>query len=316
MKIDRLLGITIYLLNHGRTSAQALAKRFEVSTRTIVRDIDALGLAGIPVVSAHGADGGYEILDTFRMERQIAGQTDYPYIVAALQGLATAYGGDELDALLEKMRARRSGGEDAPVLLDFSVVRENAGVNEKLRALHPAIRARRVVEFDYTNASGDTKAHRVEPVATMYRWYGWYLLAWIPEKRAYCAFKLVRMGELRITESENSRVHDRERAMREWESARDGRAMLRVKLRCAPELRPRCDEYLNGEVVEQLADGGFVYRFDVPDGEQFWYGVVLSFGDRAMVLEPASLAERIQADCRSLLRTYGEAGQRAAEKVE
>ena len=110
MKTDRLLGITIYLLNHGRTSAQALARRFEVSSRTIARDIDALGLAGIPVVSVQGADGGYEILETFRMERQIAGQIDYAYIVAALQGLSTAYSSTELDALLEKMRACRSDG--------------------------------------------------------------------------------------------------------------------------------------------------------------------------------------------------------------
>ena len=200
MKTDRLLGITIYLLNHGRTSAQALARRFEVSSRTIARDIDALGLAGIPVVSVQGADGGYEILETFRMERQVAGQIDYAYIVAALQGLSTAYSSTELDALLEKMRACRADGEATPLLLDFGVVRENARVNEKLRALHAAIQARRRVAFDYTNAAGIVRSRFVEPAATMYRWYNWYLLAWLPEKESYCAFKLVRMGELRVVD--------------------------------------------------------------------------------------------------------------------
>ena len=64
MKIDRLLGITIYLLNHNRTTAQRLANRFEVSVRTIIRDIDTLCMAGIPVVSSYGVDGGYEILES------------------------------------------------------------------------------------------------------------------------------------------------------------------------------------------------------------------------------------------------------------
>jgi predicted DNA-binding transcriptional regulator YafY len=69
MKIDRLLAITIYLLNHGKTSAQFLAQHFEVSTRTIMRDMDTLCLAGIPVVSTYGVEGGYEIMETFKMQQ-------------------------------------------------------------------------------------------------------------------------------------------------------------------------------------------------------------------------------------------------------
>ena len=308
MKTDRLLGITIYLLNHGRTSAQALARRFEVSSRTIARDIDALGLAGIPVVSVQGSDGGYEILETFRMERQIAGQIDYAYIVAALQGLSTAYSSTELDALLEKMRACRANGEATPLLLDFGVVRENARVNEKLRALHAAIQARRRVAFDYTNAAGIVRRRFVEPAATLYRWYNWYLLAWLPEKESYCAFKLVRMGELRVVDQACSRAHDPEQALREWEAS-DVRPVVSVQLRCAPELRSRCEEYLNGEVVECCDDGSFVYRFSAPEDEQFWYGVVLSFADRATVLEPEWLAARICAGCRAVLKHYGQGEQ-------
>jgi predicted DNA-binding transcriptional regulator YafY len=83
MKTDRLLGITVYLLNHMKTSAKRLADHFEVSPRTIQRDIESLCLAGIPVVSTYGTDGG-DIMDTFKMERQIAGQNDYTYIVASI----------------------------------------------------------------------------------------------------------------------------------------------------------------------------------------------------------------------------------------
>lgn len=72
MKIDRLMAITIYLLNHGKTSAGKLAEQFEVSPRTIMWDIDTLGQAGIPIQSTCGAEGGYQIMDTYVMEKQVA----------------------------------------------------------------------------------------------------------------------------------------------------------------------------------------------------------------------------------------------------
>lgn len=91
MKIDRLMAIAIYLLNHGKTSAQKLAEEFEVSTRTIMRDMDTLDQAGIPIQSSYGADGGYQIIDTYVMEKQLANNRDYAFIVTALKGLASAY---------------------------------------------------------------------------------------------------------------------------------------------------------------------------------------------------------------------------------
>ena len=87
MKIDRLMAVTIYLLNHGKTSAQKLAEHFEVSPRTIMRDMEALGQAGIPIVSTCGAEGGYEILDTYVMEKQAANHEDFHFIAAALKSL-------------------------------------------------------------------------------------------------------------------------------------------------------------------------------------------------------------------------------------
>ena len=90
MKIERLYAITVYLLNHGRTSAAELAKYFEVSVRTIQRDIDSLCLSGIPIVSVTGAAGGYEISAQFRLDKHPATSNDYSYILTALKGLVSA----------------------------------------------------------------------------------------------------------------------------------------------------------------------------------------------------------------------------------
>lgn len=303
MKIDRLLGITIYLLNHKRTSAQILADQFEVSTRTIIRDINTLCLAGIPVVAIYGSEGGYEITDTFKMERQIAGQTDYSYIVTALQGLSSAYSSKELNDTLEKFQNLCSGRQ-SNILLDLGVVHENRDTNELLNILNQAIHQRHTVEFTYTNAENGNKEFEVEPVATMYKWYNWYLLCYYPKYDDYCIFKLVRMDKLKITECENKRTHNLDEAKKRWEESKDKRKTIKIKLFCKASIKSKCMEYLNGRTLEEYENGDFIYQMMVPENEQFWYATILSFGDYVKVVEPAELINKIKENCQKILNQY------------
>jgi predicted DNA-binding transcriptional regulator YafY len=303
MKIDRLLGITIYLLNHKRTSAQVMAEQFEVSTRTIVRDIDTLCLAGIPVTAIYGSEGGYELTDTFKMERQIAGQTDYSFIVSALQGLASAYSNKELNATLEKIQSLSSGIQ-SNVLLDFGVVHENRDTNEFLELLNQAIRLGHTVKFRYTNAENESKDFDVEPVATMYKWYNWYLLCYYPKYEDYCVFKLVRMDEVKITERENKKIHNLDVAKKRWEESEDKRKVINIKLFCKACIKPKCKEYLNGITLEEYENGDFIYQITVPENEQFWFATILSFGDAVKVVEPMEVVNKIKETCQKILDQY------------
>ncbi|MCK9171153.1 MAG: WYL domain-containing protein, partial [Treponema sp.] len=212
MKTDRLLAITIYLLNHEKTSASALAERFEVSVRTIQRDIESLCLSGIPVAAEYGADGGYEILDTFHLEKQTVNQSDYQYIVTALQALVSVSGDRNAAGVLEKVQAaselctdagRKSTVPDsnAPgteIQLDLSVALENPGISSTISAIRDAVRKGMQLEFLYTNSADETKLHTVDPVFAVFKWYAWYLIAWYEQKQAYCMFKLVRMQNIRM----------------------------------------------------------------------------------------------------------------------
>lgn len=303
MKIDRLLGITIYLLNHKRTSAKILAEQFEVSTRTIIRDINTLCLAGIPVVAIYGSEGGYEITDTFKMERQIAGQTDYSYIVTALQGLASAYSSKELNATLEKFQ-RLCSGRQSNILLDLEVVHENRDTNELLYILNQAIYKRHTVVFTYTNAENENKEFEVEPVATMYKWYSWYLLCYYPKYDDYCIFKLVRMDKLKITKCENKRTHNLDEAKKRWEESEDKRKMINIKLFCKASIKSKCMEYLNGSALEEYENGDFIYQIMVPENEQFWFATILSFGDYVKVVEPTEVVSKIKETCQKILDQY------------
>lgn len=303
MKIDRLLGITIYLLNHKKVNAQVLADHFEVSVRTILRDIDSLCIAGIPVISIYGVDGGYEILDTFKMERQIAGSTDYAYIVAALKGLATAYHSKEINSTLQKIQTITKEAS-TNIVLDFGVLGEKENLGRKLSQLEQALQTRHIVSFTYTNADNVTKVYEVEPIATMYKWYNWYLLSYYPKYKDYRAFKLNRIEHIVITDRNNCTLHNVDYAKEQWEKQADSRTYLTIKLYCSYEIRIRCMEYLNGAVEREEENGDFIYTLSVPENEQFWYGVLLSFGNKIRVLEPQELRDRLCKTCQDILQEY------------
>lgn len=303
MKIDRLLGITIYLLNHKKVSAQVLAEHFEVSVRTIIRDIDSLCMAGIPVISTYGADGGYEIYNTFKMERQVAGTTDYGYIITALKGFASAYNSKELTSTLEKVQTVSKEAK-SNVILDFGVLAEKKNINHKLTILEQAIKESYMVSFKYTNGDNIQKKFTVEPIAAMYKWYSWYLLCYYPKYENYLTLKLERMDCIEITNQKNALEHNIDYAKEQCEKQEKDREYLHIRLLCKSEIKVKCLEYLNGEIESESENGDFIFTFSVPENELFWYGVLLSFGTRIKVLEPLELKQKICRTCEDILKEY------------
>lgn len=304
MKIDRLMAITIYLLNHGKTSAQKLAGHFEVSPRTIMRDIDALGQAGIPIVSTCGAEGGYEILDTYVMEKQPASSEDYDFIVAALKSLASAYANKGIERTLDKMEFL-ADAKPGIVSVDFGVAGENQEINGRIRLLEEAIRQKKQVRFTYTNQANEVKERLVEPAGIIYKWYGWYLIGYYEKYQDYCMFKLIRMEQLVITDKDHTREHSL------WEEhigEKNAEKLITVRLRGKQKIKAKCKEYLNGTLIKEYENGDFEYCFTVPEGETFWYGFLLSLGSNVRVLEPMRLVERMLETCNMVIEEYEEKG--------
>lgn len=300
MKIDRLMGITIYLLNHGKTSAQILAKKFEVSPRTIMRDMETLEQAGIPIQAIYGADGGYQILDTYIMDRQLANPHDYSFIYTALKGLASAYTSKELEQTLEKINLITK--DSSPINLDFSAAHENQDINAQIQLLEEAIKKQKVVRFQYTNNEAERKIIQTEPVGVIYKWYNWYLIGYYEKYNDYCMFKLVRMEQLTITDKAITRHHSLSEAIANLD---DTRNIIHVRLLAKARVKAKCREYLNGEIIKEYENGDFEYSFSVPENESFWYGVILSCGSDIQILEPQYLIERMVTTCNEILEKYG-----------
>ena len=118
MKIDRLLEIVILLLNRGYVTTREMAERFQVSQRTIQRDMVSLALAGIPLYAPADKQGGYAILPEYRVGSRLVQPEDFSWVARALSSLATSYSGYPLEKLSEKFNAL-AGRYDALIKSDI-----------------------------------------------------------------------------------------------------------------------------------------------------------------------------------------------------
>ncbi len=301
MKIDRLMGIVVYLLNNGRTSAQKLAEEFEVSSRTIMRDLESLDQAGIPIQSFYGVEGGYQIMDGFVLEKQVATSHEYDWIVTALQGMASAYASKSLEQTLAKIK-NLNDTKGTAVSIDLGVASEDDKINEQLMLLEDAIEKKSMVRFTYANSHDEVKEIQVEPVCLQYKWYNWYLIGYYEKYQDYCMFKLVRMDSLQATDIKNTKIHN----ISDIKMRDNNENIVHIKLHGKAIIKAKCREYLNGCITQEFENGDFEFCFSVPEHETFWYGVILSFGNKVKIIEPQEIKERILKTCKEIQMEYEE----------
>lgn len=197
MKLDRLLAITMALLNQKRISAAELSERFEVSLRTVYRDMETISQAGIPIVSFPGADGGYEIMAGYRLEKQLLSLDDFSSICAALRGYRAMTDNEDIEGLIEKIGALNPGSlsntERSSMEISYTVSSRD---KEKIRLLNAAIRDLRLVAFEYIDRNGAETARVVEPHGIFLKGYSWYMFGYCRTRLDARVFKLSRMIKL------------------------------------------------------------------------------------------------------------------------
>lgn len=304
MKVDRILGMIIYLINHEHVSARCLAERFSVSVRTIQRDIVSISSIGIPVYSECGKYGGYSILPSYKMKNSDIKADEQQMIIRALESLATSYTNDTLEILIEKYNAiiEREGGQK--VFWDFGVTRENGQVQIMNRILEQAARERKYVTFDYRNASGKKSEQYVEPLAIHYKWYAWYLFAHLPEKKQYRTFKVARIRNLHMSEIVSLVEHENvEKLMKNSEQAYY-ETCIHIEVQFDKEDLGLMEEYFPDCPAEKLSDKKMRIFIDVPAKERLWKALLLSFGDKVKVTGPKDYKTELIETAKKFLSNY------------
>lgn len=282
MAIDRLIGIITVLLREKQTTAAALAERFEVSPRTIARDVDRLCQAGIPLRTTRGTGGGIAIMKGFDLERTMLTNADRGAILAGLRSLDSVSGTGYYRQLMQKLpQSMESVGDDC-VVIDLASW-YGPLLAPRLEALKAACVERRATVFSYCAPGGDS-IRVVEPCRLVFRWSSWYLWAWCRKRKDFRLFKLNRMRDLTVTDERflPRDVPPVTPAQRVFPSA------LEAVVRFAPDVKWRLVDEYGWESFCQEPEGTLLFRFGFPGKDELlrW---VLTFGSQAEILEPREL---------------------------
>ncbi|UVI29970.1 helix-turn-helix transcriptional regulator [Paenibacillus spongiae] len=310
MKLDRLLAITMLLLGRRRVSAKELADRFEVSLRTVYRDLETINQAGIPIVSYTGATGGYEIMDQYRLDRQFLSLEELQSIVIALRGIRSSMDEKEIGGLLDKVGALVAKSEQGAaasmsqqLLIDINPWHEGEADKEKLNVLKTAIRSARLIRFDYTNGNGEDSQRVCEPMSVVLKGYVWYLYGYCRLRQDFRIFRLSRIGKLaELPETFERREGNLEQL--NYRSIRPQDApTLHLVLRFQPRHKARVKDYFPNCEIETEEEGTLLVTVVQPD-EPWVRAMLMSYGTDVTVLEPVSLAQELVREAKKIIRKY------------
>lgn len=305
--INRLLSIIYILMNKGTVTARELAERFEVSVRTVYRDIDTLSMAGIPVYTTKGRNGGISLTEQFVLDKMLVSRKEQQQILAALASLQET-GAHEEEEILNKLGEFFKEKPENWVAIDFS---DWSGRRRELfNQIKDAILNRHVLQFDYYGQYGDMSSRCIEPIQLLFKEYTWYVRAFCRTRQAIRLFKVLRMKRVTVLDetfeprvlSESSDFPDdvkTECGNTAANIAQDTEITLWVDKREAYRIYDRFDE----DEIRVLPDGHFKVRFSSPL-DDWTYGLILSFGPSAKVLKPELVRTEIHRRITEMGRLY------------
>lgn len=288
MSYSRLFQIVYHLLEHGKTPSHVLAERFEVSVRTIYRDVDALSAAGVPIYTEPGRNGGIALMDHYVLNRAVLSEQEQEQLITALHSLSK-FLGTGADETLSKLSGLFRTPESEWLQIDLSRWGSQHEGQEVFPTLREAILSHRVITFLYAGSYGHTESRQTLPVKLIFKGQAWYLQAFCLNRQAYRTFKLSRIQNLTVTEREALPPYPPPPIDgKSWETEQ----AVKLTLRFSPALAFRVYDEFAPQTVIPLPDGSFQVETSFPPGN--WIdGYLLSFGPLIEILEPTWLRRRI-----------------------
>ncbi|SHK89548.1 helix-turn-helix transcriptional regulator [Hespellia stercorisuis] len=290
MKIDRLIGILSILLQKDIVTAPYLAEQFEVSRRTINRDIENLCKAGIPIATKQGVNGGISIMDNYKLEHTLLTNTEMEDILAGLRSLDSINGTNRYGQLMEKLAAGTSDfmTGNQSILIDLSSWYKES-LAPKIELLRNAIDHCKEVRFRYYAPHGESE-RRIKPYYLIFRWSSWYVWGWCHAREEFRLFKLNRIDDLMLSET----VFTKESVpLPDLSTERIFPGGIRVKVLFDPRCKWRLVEEFGPHCFEEQKNGTLLFQADYTDKENLitW---ILTFQEQAELLEPVEIRNEIQ----------------------
>ena len=300
MKLDRLIGIITTLQQKKQVTAPYLAEKFEVSRRTILRDIDDICKAGIPIVTTQGMGGGISIMDGFSLDTTVFTRDELAAIFAGLKTLDTLLPASQAGRLASKL-----GGDSAVALSDYMMIDLSSfyrdSLAEKMEQIKQAIETRRCITFHYYYNKGEADK-RIEPYMILFKWSNWYVFGYCKERQDFRMYKLRQLWELKVTDEVYSLREIPEERKQFGYFMTDDYLITAIY---APSVKYRLVEEYGPNCFTVMEDGRLYTKwgFTDPNRAISWF---LGFGDKVVVTDPPEFVEIFRNQLQKMNALYSE----------
>lgn len=296
MQESRLFKIVYHLLDKGQATAPELAEKFEVSVRTIYRDIDALSGAGIPVYAEAGRNGGIHLMSDFVLDKTVLSEEEKQEILTALQSvnLTNNIG---INQTLQKLSAIFRISSENWLEVDFSRWGNKGTDNEKFELLKLAIIYQKCVKITYANSYGTISERIVRPLKMSYKSMSWYLKAFCTEKQDYRIFKLTRIIDFEVLTEIfcKSPFPELDNTLEQSYNT--------IVLRFPKNMSYRVYDEFDKTMVNKKENGDLIVSAQMPEDE-WLIGYLLSFGTQVDIIEPAYLKDIVAEQAQKIYEKY------------
>ena len=301
MKMDRLIGILTILMQKDKVTIPQLAERFEVSGRTIQRDIESICRAGVPIVTLQGYGGGLRIADGYRLDRTVLTETELQALLAGVKSMDSISKSAYRQTLMEKLSQGRSDvlRPYDTMMIDLASWYQES-LTEKIELLRQAILRQETVSFTYYSSRGEDE-RTIEPYIVVFEWGAWYVYGYCLAQGDFRLFKLNRLWSLANTRTPY--------ALREITDAplsfvgQIGEETLSLLAVFQKAAKYRLVEEYGPDSFTEADDGTLEFRRPFANRDYLlqW---LLSFGDQVKVLEPADLTSDLLRHARAMQKYY------------
>lgn len=300
MQINRLFEMVYLLLHRKKMTTKELAEHFEVSQRTVLRDVETLSSAGVPVYTTRGRGGGVALMDHFVLNKAALTNQEQEQILLALENLSvTASTG--AGETLSKLRAFFARDEAPWIEVDFTQWGGDGMEREKFDMLKKAVVDGQGLGFSYYNNMGQYSKRKAFPLKLIFKSRSWYLSAYCLDKQDYRLFKINRMRDVSLTEEYFCR-EDYSIPVAEPFSMAPKEVIVSIELRFDESVAYRLYDEFNAESIRRGPQGIDLTMIAAVDN--WMMGYLLSFGAKVEVLSPAFLREALRVEAQRILEKY------------
>ena len=297
MRESRLFRIVYYLLQNGKATAPELAQKFEVSIRTIYRDIDSISSAGIPIYATQGKGGGISILNDYTLDKSLFSEQEQEQMLTALQGMV-ATTEENSNELLTKLSGLFQINSTNWIEVDFSDWAHRTPQQDTFNIIKEAIFQKRVISFCYFSGKGNKEKRNVRPIRLVFKGKSWYLYSFCLLRNAYRFFKLTRIKELEML----SETFTQDFTPTKIEKQIQVENTVAVKLKFDRQAAFRVYDEFTDSITED-SQGNLYVQIDLPDNEVL-YSYVMSFSDSVEIIEPQSIREQMKKRLQKMQEKY------------